>query len=112
MNSHSSRRCRIKVGTLRFAHPTAPRSHTPNAPPRSTRIPSRRHPHRPAVAEGRIAPAAAAGGAEDQAVARLHRHAGRLEELLFSAVAAHQNSFVDGAGPAAVEPPRRILGAL
>src|SRR5258707_4106513 len=67
---------------------------------------------RAAVAQARVAPAAAAGGAEDEAVAWLHRHACRLEELLFGAVAAHQNGFVDGARLAAVEPPPRILCAL
>src|SRR6266436_4474645 len=35
-----------------------------------------------AVAQARVAPSAAAGGAENQPVARLHRHARRLEELL------------------------------
>src|SRR5215472_8461458 len=65
-----------------------------------------------AVAQARVAPAAAAGGAKDQAVAGLHRHACRLEELLLGAVAAHQNGFVDGTRLAAVEPPGRILGAL
>src|ERR1700676_3926994 len=64
------------------------------------------------VAQARIAPTAAAGGAEDQAVARLHRHARRLEKPLLGAVAPHQDRLVDGAGPAAIEPPRRVLGAL
>src|SRR5882672_347234 len=64
------------------------------------------------AAQARIAPAAAAGGAEDQAVARLHRYARRLEEPLFAAVAPHQHGFVDGTGAAAVEPPGRVLGAF
>src|SRR5262249_24188828 len=65
-----------------------------------------------AVAQAWVAPAAAAGGAEDQAVARLHRHAFRLEELLFGAVAPHKNRLIDSARLAAVESPGRILGAL
>src|SRR5260221_13593766 len=67
---------------------------------------------RAAVAQARVAPAAAAGGAEDEAVARLHRHARRLEELLFDPVAGHQNGVVDGAWLAAVEAPGRILCGL
>src|SRR5258707_1475734 len=67
---------------------------------------------RAAVAQARVAPAAAAGGAEDEAVARLHPHARRLEELLFDAVAAHPKGFVDGASLSAVEAPRAILGAV
>src|SRR5215468_2135200 len=60
----------------------------------------------------RATPSAASGGAEDQAVAVIHRHARRLEQFLFGAVAAHQDGFVDRARPAAVEPPGRIFGAL
>src|SRR5579871_3073135 len=62
------------------------------------------------VAQTRLAPSAAAGGAEDQAIARLHRHIRRLEEILFGAVAPNQHGFVDGTRPAAVEPPGRVLG--
>src|SRR5689334_11042284 len=60
----------------------------------------------------RIAPAAAACRAEDQTVARLHWHVGRLEEPPFTAVAPRQNRFVDGPRLAAVESPGRVLDAF
>src|SRR5260221_5455106 len=41
------------------------------------------------AAQARIAPAAATGGAEDQAVAPLHRHAGPPEERSVAAGEAH-----------------------
>src|SRR5258708_20441028 len=46
---------------------------------------------RAAVAQARVAPAAPAGGAEDEAGARLHRHPCPLGELLFGPVAPPQN---------------------
>src|SRR5207244_2855394 len=55
------------------------------------------------VARARIAPAAAARGAEGEAVARLQRHAGRLQELLLAAVAAREDRLVDGGRLAAVQ---------
>src|SRR5215471_11559242 len=65
-----------------------------------------------AVALPRIAPPAAAGGAEGEPVAGLERDAGRLQELRRAAVAPRQDGFVDRARLAATQPPRRILGAI
>src|SRR5690349_11412991 len=59
-----------------------------------------------------IAPAAAAGGAERQTVAGRKLHARRLQELLRAAIVSDQRGLVNGAGLAALQAPRRILGAL
>src|SRR5579859_6826712 len=54
-----------------------------------------------AGAQARVAPAAATGGAEDEAITRLHRHARGLEELLLAAIASLEHGLVDGSGLAA-----------
>src|SRR5262245_47741468 len=64
------------------------------------------------VAPARVAPAAAAGGAEGEPVARLELHPGRLAQPLLAAVAPDQHCLVDRAGLAAAEPPGRVLRAL
>src|SRR5262249_60032099 len=77
-----------------------------------------RHPRRHiafplgALAHARIAPAAAAGGAEGELVARLERNSRRLLQALRAAVVAREHSLVDRAGLAAGKAPGRILGAL
>src|SRR5262249_29004189 len=67
---------------------------------------------RRALAPARIAPSAAAGGAEGEPVAWPERDAGRLEKRRGAAVAPRQPRLVARARPAAVQPPGRILGAL
>src|SRR5258707_14905752 len=52
---------------------------------------------RAAVAQARVAPAAAAGGAEDEAVGRLPPPAPRPGGVFFVSVAADQKGFVYGA---------------
>src|SRR5262245_56935749 len=64
-----------------------------------------------AVALPRIAPPAAAGGAEGEPVAGLERDGGRVEELRRAAVTPRQAGFVDRPRLAAAQPPGRLLGA-
>src|SRR5438876_11360170 len=60
----------------------------------------------------RVAPPAAAGGAEGETVAGRKRNAGCLAQVLAAAVRARHHGFIDGSGRPTMQAPRRILGAL